>query len=1811
MSRTLLPEYTRHSTVPQEAAHELTGQVFLIDAIRREPSPQKQHAPLERNARGGAHARTTMGNTSFEFRRHATSQFQSDTFAAQTQPLLDADENTSGEFNFLSSANDHHRLVGSGDATFCPCVVQLWRRILSGGWCCGAPEAVTNRNLFTQAVVARWQHMTTQFSSIFWFSTNSLERAFAAQHYSRDLYTTAILWAVILAVAFAGAAAATYNGNFVGLRVAMWEAKLGVTLSVVLHVLALLLLMRGRWVRRLRESPKNPGEPGNPTDSHYWPWVAPWLHVTSLELASALSVVGIFCFLFAMAASKNPANCDSVNDRTICSKTIRNDGAVSIAFLIVVVGYRLRPVVGVPLLLVTSLVYLIFYTVVLTDPTLALKKVTAMLVSCVLVVAFSSLFLADRASRRHFESKQRLKAEQRSSETLRQLYSSIAGSMLPQEVAVVMAQGHVARFALSSTREGSAIVLSIGLAATPMKTILALGPAGLVVSFQRTVVLVDSVAEDVRVCLSKGNFGDHHGTSSTAPWAIKITKFHALGDAVELCFHNELRQSQSPRQHRSDSAAFSNNEAPAIGNTSVYVVAEQSPHWTDQQPSVALRGSIDTQRAAPVDVLLLYLACLHDRLRSREQDAKRKWWEGCCRQVSAAAAHPASLMSRGYLEAFQKPPQNKDVEAQQSQAFDVPLDVPAGVQPFVFTEQLVCGVGVGVAVATSYKNISNFVVHGDAPQGARDALRTSRSLLSSETTLSSHHMQPLLHVAGSQNAVHQALASAVELRSSKKISGEHPVTIVANGACEEGESTSHASTKSRSPATTPTTSPTVNHPRASPTRVDSFSTHEGREQQPSALLSWATLQRVRLFSRVNAMETKYGAIATKLEHKTVVWQSMSMEYGDTFALVPIDVRPGVLDFYPAEPEQAAHIDGEDTMPPHWRTLKEEGPPTLTVVIPQGPTVSQDVVLSPAAPPSALAPTPRVMTSTQSTYGSEGAVMTAALYNSFGRSSERRGPGNPLSCPSATGAQDCDVSNLLDARNHSATRIHGGSSPSHAVRALADLDSNFTWNEVSCPSRFSFLPEWFPLRQFSDEKEVLYREWVCHRELNGFGGGSPPFTFAAQAALGVTFLASFAVDGGYDHERALLLPFALAGAATAVAILGFCLGLSIISKSNVPTPLVALPTEVPPSVERLGDDNTSDHDKQLQPQTSTTTPPQLHTSPQRCSSNVVMHGCSVVDAVFLGIFVAMYVRTPADGTSVIGSDSIVWVSTMFLIAGLRERAADVLLSSLAEVAVAVAFVTAINCRKSTRSLSGVEEAIAIFSCVGCMAFRWSSDASRRHLFANDEELRRVQHLSTRESQQLAALLQKMIPEATKTVKGMMFGKLLELVRAEEQKRGAITPVTSSQIPDGRVAMNNGCEHAWYLFGPSVAPEEEQKRLRVAAAVCDTLLTVPRHFGFRDAVFASRITDKSFLVIRGCVTSSALPKATLTQTLAALQQADVWMARVRSAVDDVRGASLVKTNGDIVVVTVEAVSSASEAKLNCQDECLLLMAVASRFQSLSAIDESTSNVSSRCILTSGPVISGVLGTAALTFEYFGEPLEVAWALLLSHRTELFLWRNAAQHFSCEQDAPPCAPECRCSTTVDLISTQRFATCYRGALDVALLPAHFVGVAAFPQPRVQGSLHFARNTCGEVALHDVPIQPVRQSSYLKLAECELDKHGFTSRLLIPRVGSADASLHHHPAPLSDFVVGTNTNSSRGSVASSCGERLGGNNDQTTSQHFRSHMRIGPVFVHNAYSVTPHRKVPPPVPLPRQPTPVALHRVTALGQEVVEQEFFSRTEC
>ncbi|CUF03526.1 membrane-associated protein, putative [Bodo saltans] len=556
----------------------------------------------------------------------------------------------------------------------------------------------------------------------------------------------------------------------------------------------------------------------------------------------------------------------------------------------------------------------------------------------------------------------------------------------------------------------------------------------------------------------------------------------------------------------------------------------------------------------------------------------------------------------------------------------------------------------------------------------------------------------------------------------------------------------------------------------------------------------------------------------------------------------------------------------------------------------------------------------------------------------------------------------------------------------------------------------------------------------------------------------------------------------------------------------------------------------------------------------------MHLFSALDALFLGGIVALYIITPGDGTSVIGSDSFMWVATMFLISGLRDRSVYVLVSSLSEILVAAAFLVAMNVRSSSRSLAGIEEVVAVCSCICCLAFRWSSDASRRHFFANDEELRRVEKISTEENIQLTELLFQMIPVTKETTKGQMFGRLLELVRAGEEDRHL---KSRKQIDEGpaapAVVANDEEQFSWQLFGQcsnlrsatlsSLDVEEERRHQRSAQAVRDVLLTAPRHFGLRGSVFATRVMDKPFLVIRvhnDTPTLQALPRALSTAADTSttssggatatshqtrthlshrrsssttseggvpphnwLQATDECMRRITNAVNEVPHAALVKTNGDVVVVAVETTGASIDR------ECVLLMAVAAALaRKKKAVPASHPNDSSspklkrnafvlseeqstlllatsmRCLLTAGPAVGGVLGTAALTFEYFGEPLETAQRLLSAHQNDSFLWPRTAAPLADAVDTPCSFTDTdRDDVAVHIVATQRFSKWFLTGLDAPpTLPTASNTLSAIVFPKVVARLKIGDS-----------IEAAGAPRYFLQAAMDLEQRGFLASLSV----------------------------------------------------------------------------------------------------------------
>ncbi|CUF03488.1 transmembrane protein, putative [Bodo saltans] len=1157
---------------------------------------------------GAGNAFTTIGNLS---QQQQHQRIHSHTYLpnATHQGSPDEDELLAGGGATLTTGTVSTSFSihdGEGGSSGSGGSVTLWRRIFACCRCC-----LRDRSLLAalveivrgavDAAQRRLHALVARIVAVFVFTADGLEEAYAAQHYNRELYTASLVIAVTLTLALAGVVVAIFYGSFVGLKNAIWEAKLGVTLAFAFHLALSPFLIRGRWLRRVISANEKASDttstgthPGSrPTKA----WALSWVALTPLEIVAVASTLGMFCFLFAMAASKGPASCDSVADRTICSKTIRNDGTISIVFLSVSMGYRVRAAVGIPLLTIMSLVYLLFFTLALHDPTTQLKKVTVMLVCCLYAVTCGALFLADRVSRRHYQSKLRLAAEQRSAAALHQMSTFIAGSMIPENVAISMARGDVARYHLprDDSNHHNTIVLCIGLVARATDIIMKLGPAGLVLSSQRTAVIVDSASEDVRTYLKRRHLKEKDDEHEH----VVVTKYHALGDGMELSFHTDERHSSIGavvRRHVRVPVRSSGAKATDAGGHEATVHDARAT----EEPQDGVEGSSSRSgpSSATAEALMLFVTCLESKLRVLEHAAKAEWWKDCrakaARALFSGFVHLSPLADDIVGGEGHADHQRRGSFQQHGAA------ATTATAPFVFSERLVGGVGVGSATATTFPNVRNFVLCGDACVAARVAVRKARRMVETGETATAHSdVSGLMYLAGTCAALHKATNTRAMLDVEEDHMGPAEVVTVV---------TTHRSTHNALPNTGATGHSESDGSPLIPGSSPSYTT-DGRSGQISPTSSQG--------SPCSPMPPPYNA-TTVLEFPSLVAQRLRIHQPtEEDYPTPITETVGTsLQGIHDDADEVKGVEGAQQPSPNTNDARDVVavrvivlPGVMQVTLNSSSHVNGDVILSnppavrhstqrPPPPVTAMSPLPSVLPVATATARAQqqgpsrpSESTTTTSTSDQGGSGSKQNTGatttvtslNPLIRPSPSLRPAPSTSFAMASRRTSDPRTNSSAALKGAAggtRATASADSTNavmgdpsvqatsllstehprdddtktrdvgetlfvvgSTTEVLCPPKFSWLPEWVPLKQFSDAgQEQAYHATI---RTAGGGGGSPCVTFAAEVGLGVTFLASFAVDRGSDGNF-LLVPICLAGAATFIAVVGFVVAFETVS-----------------------------------------------------------------------------------------------------------------------------------------------------------------------------------------------------------------------------------------------------------------------------------------------------------------------------------------------------------------------------------------------------------------------------------------------------------------------------------------------------------------------------------------------------------------------------------------------------------------------------------------------------------------------------------------
>jgi hypothetical protein len=306
----------------------------------------------------------------------------------------------------------------------------------------------------------------------------------------------------------------------------------------------------------------------------------------------------------------------------------------------------------------------------------------------------------------------------------------------------------------------------------------------------------------------------------------------------------------------------------------------------------------------------------------------------------------------------------------------------------------------------------------------------------------------------------------------------------------------------------------------------------------------------------------------------------------------------------------------------------------------------------------------------------------------------------------------------------------------------------------------------------------------------------------------------------------------------------------------------------------------------------------------------------------------------DEQSPVADSNTVWSLGVLLLLGLRNRSARVVVSAAIDISfmlvfIALTWATGPSTRLRKDLLAMTLPLVASF---GMAAFRFAADLASRRRYLSDTKLTALQQEMQQDATQLAHLLRQMVPDQT-TDNGRLFAKLVDAVRCQ----------------------------------PAAGAASEGVEESAAASVARRTLTrLPRLFGIRASLFASATVDRAFLLAQCCPPMQGRLRNEHGRT--------AWLQAVGDALGDVPQVKLVKSDGEFSMFV-------DEHRL-LDESCLSLLSFTAALQlRLAAGPAATddSHVAMRYALVAGPVMAGVLGTAALSFEYYGEPIETGRRLL----------------------------------------------------------------------------------------------------------------------------------------------------------------------------------------------------------------------------------------
>ncbi|CUG87030.1 transmembrane protein, putative [Bodo saltans] len=1336
-----------------------------------------------------------------------------------------------------------------------------------------------------------------------------------------------------------------------------------------------------------------------------------------VEWVMMLSVSILFLFFTLVGTiGKSPANCDWVV-KTVCGRAIRNVGALSVVYLVTIGAYRLRAIVALPFMVLWT----VTFVVSLQIPDFLsweLQAACAIIFSVICVIAAAASVASDRTSRRHFLSKMHLAAEQRNAAALSKFYKSIVASMIPEHVSLLMARGEVARINVEE-----ALVCCIGLLESPNSLVANFGPAIMVATLQQCALAVDSAVKFAMSSMS----GD-----ATILWAIY--KGHAFGDSFEICFSAPPNGQAAIGLARSvlESSDPTPRRSPI---TTMWHSASGGCHLATASPATELPHYLEKQQSSHVAAFFLRLAHL-----SMGKDGEKLTSTAFC----VAMAHgPATAMSakKNFSLAGSTVVEARKILRHTQRLVDTQ---PESITNRLIEKGLVIAVkkthrgdndlgggGEGRLLTLLLNNGPALCAQQLFPTGSSSASPIEKPLCcacGTTATGASSLAQPamthdsIVNFTQSRNALPQPETSSLEqstvtsswlegvvneycglFRCAGRCNGQHCCARVWSQQ-EFSLRQSHIHNFTSSQSIVP-----VLH-----IALPEDSTVLISDAPPTA--SVAALLRssdsadteIVLDSTNNFSFPSSAATTSQNYHFEQHQQRFLLGSGSTATVgqQPLQLN-GKLSAVAFEANRSAMLTVNSHGIISAAVAALQLPPALSMPAAQSPTMTpsggrfQQRTLHSSSPPPPGA-------------GRSSLVLNPLVVR---RDDDLR---SPVSQAPADNTVD-DPKRPSD--GSSALPLAGGSTPVEGVFAVVagmlELKPMFAW------------APWFPVFLFCEAAvEFEYRRWAHNipDEDRGRLDGGPPQPTARSTTGGE----KEAVSASHQHDStlsvsavgqqqqqkagaaiktkkvaplrpppssALVAPTFAANALFALALF-FCyvidnavettqsllmIGAAVVAVTSVFIPSLSVQRVAPnkkshrlkkghsssSAASKLGmSSNNNNHQR-----STTVAPPSLQGAENEDGEvvDVAAPYYWILDVTYFFLVYLSYAfiddRTP------VADSNTVWSLVVLLLLNLRDRSESIVICSMIDIASTVVFIIlAWMTGPSTRlRMDLLSMSLPLISAIAMAAFRFATDLSGRHRFIFDLKLTLLQMQMNQDAAHLAHLLRQMVPDQS-TENGRLFAKLLDAVRGRWRARSLLEEEEVSEPPRHQHEEENEEQQRGGGAPPSALATSIARK---------TLMRLPKAFGVRASLFATPAIDRPTLLIQ-------LPQ--LFDRTSALSRSDmhdrsVWMSMIDEALVNVPQTKLVKTDGDVMMFVDEQ----RVVGESCHSLLSFVTALNIQYQetqqrhlpkkNMSFAPAKLSFAPAKCVLVGGPVMGAVLGTAALSFEYYGESIETGRRLLSS--------------------------------------------------------------------------------------------------------------------------------------------------------------------------------------------------------------------------------------